>query len=134
MSTRTLQADGTASTETKSTRAEQHGDERTAEREVCPECSGRIAPDASPGETVCTDCGLVVDESAVDRGPEWRAFDAGECNSKSRVGAPTTKLLHDEGLSSVIGWQDRDASGRAVLAPAPADAATAHVGRALSHS
>ncbi|WP_227131963.1 transcription initiation factor IIB [Halorubellus salinus] len=86
-------------------------EERTAER-TCPECGGRLDSDKSHGETVCADCGLVVEEDAVDRGPEWRAFDAGERDEKSRVGAPTTKMMHDQGLSTNIGWQNKDAYGR----------------------
>lgn len=83
--------------------------ERTS---VCPECGGRLEVDEERGETVCSQCGLVVEEDEIDRGPEWRAFDATERDEKSRVGAPSTKMLHDEGLSTTIGWQDRDASGR----------------------
>ena len=82
--------------------------------DVCPECDGPVLADEAHGETVCEHCGLVVDEDEVDRGPEWRAFDSTERDSKSRVGAPTTKLMHDEGLSSHIGWQDKDAYGRAL--------------------
>ncbi|MFW6000577.1 MAG: TFIIB-type zinc ribbon-containing protein, partial [Halorubrum sp.] len=85
-------------------------EERTeSERErttTCPECGGRLATDTEHGETVCSDCGLVVEEDSVDRGPEWRAFNSGERDSKSRVGAPTTNMMHDKGLSTNIGWQD----------------------------
>jgi transcription initiation factor TFIIB len=63
---------------------------------------------------VCGDCGLVVAEDEIDRGPEWRAFDAKEKDEKSRVGAPTTKMMHDEGLSTNIGWQDKDAYGQSL--------------------
>ncbi|MFW6265561.1 MAG: transcription initiation factor IIB [Halanaeroarchaeum sp.] len=87
------------------------------ERErVCPECGGRLEADEERGEVVCSECGLVVEEEEIDRGPEWRAFDAAERDEKSRVGAPTTKMMHDEGLSTTIGWQDRDAAGR-LLSP-----------------
>jgi transcription initiation factor TFIIB len=78
---------------------------------VCPECGGRLESDSEHGETVCQDCGLVVEEDAVDRGPEWRAFDSAEKDEKSRVGAPTTNMMHDKGLSTNIGWQDKDAYG-----------------------
>ncbi|WP_129115642.1 transcription initiation factor IIB [Halegenticoccus tardaugens] len=94
----------------------------TTEREVsesvrtCPECGGRLVTDTEHGETVCTDCGLVVEEDSVDRGPEWRAFNGEERNSKSRVGAPTTQMMHDKGLSTNIGWQDKDAYGKALSA------------------
>ena len=85
-------------------------DEETREDEtVCPECGGDLVTES--GETVCEECGLVVDEDNVDRGPEWRAFDSKEKDEKSRVGAPTTKMMHDEGLSTNIGWQDKDAYG-----------------------
>jgi transcription initiation factor TFIIB len=84
----------------------------TDEDEVtCPECGGRLEADSEHGETVCTECGLVVEEDEIDRGPEWRAFDSAEKDQKSRVGAPTTKMMHDEGLSTNIGWQDKDAYG-----------------------
>jgi len=86
--------------------------ETTENLRTCPECSGQLIDDEEHGETVCADCGLVVDEDSVDRGPEWRAFDAGEKDSKSRVGAPTTKMMHDDGLSTNIGWQNKDAYGR----------------------
>ena len=92
-------------------------DEREDEEEnelVCPECGGRLESDTERGETVCSECGLVVEEDEIDRGPEWRAFDSAEKDEKSRVGAPTTKMMHDEGLSTNIGWQDKDAYGNSL--------------------
>jgi len=80
----------------------------------CPECEGTLQNDSEHGETVCADCGLVVEEDEIDHGPEWRAFDSKEKDEKSRVGAPTTKMMHDEGLSTNIGWQDKDAYGQAL--------------------
>ncbi|MGQ3414396.1 transcription initiation factor IIB [Natrinema sp. LN54] len=84
------------------------------EQEHCPECGGRLVSDDEHAETVCADCGLVVEEDEIDRGPEWRAFDAAEKDEKSRVGAPTTNMMHDQGLSTNIGWQDKDAYGRSL--------------------
>ena len=80
----------------------------------CPECDGQLATDTEHGETVCVDCGLVVEEDEIDRGPEWRAFDSKEKDEKSRVGAPTTNMMHDKGLSTNIGWQDKDAYGKSL--------------------
>ncbi|ADD07098.1 transcription initiation factor TFB [Natrialba magadii ATCC 43099] len=88
--------------------------EQTQEHEQCPECDGRLMSDTEHAETVCADCGLVVQEGEIDRGPEWRAFDAAEKDEKSRVGAPTTNMMHDQGLSTNIGWQDKDAYGRSL--------------------
>ncbi|NHN40468.1 transcription initiation factor IIB [Halorubellus sp. JP-L1] len=99
--------------ETEPARSEQH-EERSEDVLECPECEGQLVSDEAQGETVCADCGLVVDEDAVDRGPEWRAFNASEKDEKSRVGAPTTNMMHDQGLSTNIGWQNKDAYGNSL--------------------
>src|SRR6056297_3646002 len=107
----------------RTTETEQTGDrettESTTEREstseqVCPECSGNLVTDSEHGETVCRECGLVVEENEIDRGPEWRAFNSSEKDKKSRVGSPTTNMMHDKGLSTNIGWQNKDAYGRSL--------------------
>jgi transcription initiation factor TFIIB len=82
------------------------------ERGTCPECGAAGVTDEKRGETVCRECGIVFEEDAVDRGPEWRSFDSRDKDEKSRVGSPTTELLHDKGLSSVIDWQNKDANGQ----------------------
>jgi transcription initiation factor TFIIB len=38
----------------------------------CPVCGGSLVADPQRGEVACAQCGLVVAESAVDLGPEWR--------------------------------------------------------------
>ena len=81
---------------------------------TCPECGGKVVDDEEHGESVCSECGLVVEEDGIDRGPEWRAFDSAEKDQKSRVGAPTTNMMHDKGLSTNIGWQDKDAYGNSL--------------------
>ena len=97
-------------------RADVTSEEQTEADEefVCPECGGHVVSDEERGETVCEDCGLVVEENEIDRGPEWRAFDSAEKDQKSRVGAPTTNMMHDKGLSTNIGWQDKDAYGKSL--------------------
>ncbi|WP_394742301.1 transcription initiation factor IIB [Natronococcus roseus] len=96
------------------TTTEEETQTEQGEKEQCPECGGRVISDTEHAETVCQDCGLVVEEDEIDRGPEWRAFDAAEKDEKSRVGAPTTNMMHDQGLSTNIGWQDKDAYGRSL--------------------
>ncbi|PSQ15616.1 transcription initiation factor IIB 2 [Halobacteriales archaeon QS_8_69_26] len=85
--------------------------ERSDETNACPECGGRVVSDEEHGESVCSDCGLVVEDDEIDRGPEWRAFDSGERDRKSRVGTPTSNMMHDQGLSTDIDWQNKDAYG-----------------------
>ena len=85
------------------------------EKEACPECeSTSLVASADGGELVCDDCGLVIEEGTIDRGPEWRAFDHSERQQKSRVGAPTTQTMHDKGLTTTIDWKDKDAYGRSI--------------------
>ncbi|MFQ3475133.1 transcription initiation factor IIB [Halonotius sp. F2-221B] len=110
----------TKTTDRSPSRERQRGTESTTETEEehaglrCPECSGNVITDDEHGETVCDDCGLVITEDSVDRGPEWRAFDSAEKDQKSRVGAPTTNTMHDKGLSTNIDWRNKDAYGRSL--------------------
>ena len=110
--TGTIQMSGTRTKEAEI--QQQDTNARAEEREACPECDGHLVTDEVRGETVCEECGLVVEEDEIDPGPEWRAFDAKEKDAKSRVGAPTTKMMHDKGLSTTIGWQDKDGYGNAL--------------------
>lgn len=75
------------------------------ESEHCPECGGSVTREII--ERVCEECGLVIDEDRLDRGPEWRHYDADTCE---RTGAPLTPTRHDRGLSTEIG-RGRDANG-----------------------
>lgn len=81
----------------------------------CPECeSTDLEFDESRGEVSCRECDSVFKEDKIDRGPEWRAFNSQEMQDKSRVGAPTTKTMHDKGLTTKIDWKDRDSGGRSL--------------------
>ncbi|PSQ24748.1 transcription initiation factor IIB 3 [Halobacteriales archaeon QS_9_67_17] len=93
--------------------AEEVEDESESES-GCPDCGSDTLVTTGDHETVCDDCGLVVDDSNIDRGPEWRAFNHSERQSKSRVGAPTTQTMHDKGLTTQIDWKDKDAYGRSI--------------------
>ena len=100
----------------RNTETEQPAQE-TEDEQVCPECeSGNLIKSADQGELTCEDCGLVLETDNIDRGPEWRAFNHSERQSKSRVGAPTTQTMHDKGLTTQIGWRNKDASGRSLSA------------------
>ena len=73
----------------------------------CPECDGRVQTNSR--ETVCEDCGLILSEQAIDRGPEWRVFEDDD-EQRERTGAPLTPTRHDDGLSTNIG-EYRDGQG-----------------------
>ncbi len=66
--------------------------------------------DLENGETVCNNCGLVIDDDLIDMGPEWRAFTQVEKNSRQRTGLGMSYTLYDKGLSTVFRG-NRDAYG-----------------------
>lgn len=78
----------------------------------CDDCGSRnLHTDETRGETTCGDCGLVLEDKAIDLGPDWRSF---EGDDKSRTGAPMNIMMHDKGLSTELDWQNRDFSGKAL--------------------
>ncbi len=89
--------------------------ERADEPIQCPECkSTHLAFDEARGELVCEECGLVIDEGMIDQGPEWRAFDLEQGEKRARTGAPMTYTIHDKGLSTTIGWKNKDSYGKTI--------------------
>lgn len=66
----------------------------------CQECKAftQTVLDRSTGDTVCTECALVVDHHYVDLTSEWRVFaDDTDGEDKVRVGGASNPLLGDEG-------------------------------------
>ncbi|KAA0003764.1 MAG: transcription initiation factor IIB [Thermoplasmata archaeon] len=81
----------------------------------CPECnSTHITQDYKRGELVCNECGLVIDDPYIDQGPEWRAFDSEQREKRARTGAPMNYALHDKGLSTTVGWGNKDSYGKSI--------------------
>jgi transcription initiation factor TFIIB len=82
---------------------------------VCPECERDII--AVDGEEVCESCGLVIDETKVDHGPDWRSF-SDSTTDPSRA-SPIDPGRHDNGMGA-DGYtpgdlSDIDARRRAIL-------------------
>ncbi|PON64553.1 TFIIB transcription factor [Trema orientale] len=71
----------------------------------CSDCKRQtlVVVDRSAGDTVCSECGLVLESHSIDESSEWRTF-ANESadNDPVRVGGPMNPLLSDGGLSTVI--------------------------------
>ncbi|ELZ06320.1 Zinc finger TFIIB-type domain-containing protein [Natrialba chahannaoensis JCM 10990] len=67
----------------------------------CPECDGILRERET--ETICEECGAIVDTDLIDRGPEWRSF-VDDPTDRRRTGAPLTRSRHDRGLSTMIGY------------------------------
>nr|GEW02786.1 transcription initiation factor IIB-2 [Tanacetum cinerariifolium] len=71
----------------------------------CLDCkrNTEVVLDHSAGDTICSECGLVLESHSIDETSEWRTFanESGD-NDPVRVGGPTNILLNDGGLSTVI--------------------------------
>lgn len=80
------------------------------DRNTCPECEGRVTTNVA--ETVCEECGLVIEDEQIDHGPEWRDFEDDRTKTR-RAGSPNTVARHDRGIGTEIGW-DQDGNGRQV--------------------
>ena len=92
--------------------SEENGDERHSQT-TCPECHGRLRRADDEVDTVCDDCGLVVSDATLDTNIKLYTPN-GIGNQDSRVGPASTNLLHDKGLSTVVGWQNTDANGNSL--------------------
>ena len=83
---------------------------------ICEECDGKVFDfQEARGEYSCHQCGTVYNQLAIDTGPDWKNYEDSDTDG-DRTGMPATELLHDKGLTTDIGWQDRDYSG-ASLSP-----------------
>jgi transcription initiation factor TFIIB len=80
---------------------------------TCPECHGRLRRADDDVDAVCDDCGLVVSDATLDTNIKLYTPN-GTGDQDSRVGPSSTNLLHDKGLSTMIGWQNTDAKGNAL--------------------
>jgi transcription initiation factor TFIIB len=78
----------------------------------CPHCRGKLIGDIEKGEILCPRCGYVAVDQSVDPTPEWRSMDYEERTRRMQVGMPSTLSLHDQGLSTDISGENRDAHGR----------------------
>jgi transcription initiation factor TFIIB len=69
----------------------------------CPECGGNVIPITERGDSVCTQCGLVLNERNLDLSHNGkRAYTDQEIQSREHTGAPISNLVPDIGLTTVI--------------------------------
>jgi len=81
---------------------------------ICSVCNKAqtIITDPQSGEIICGSCGLVVLDKIPVRGPEWGTFITdGTIVYRSRTGIPSSLARYDMGLSTVIGWTNKDSCG-----------------------
>jgi transcription initiation factor TFIIB len=87
---------------------------------ICSICNNNdqmLVTDSESGEIICANCGMVMLDNVQESRPEWRTFatttDEPD-NTRNRTGMPTTLARHDMGLATMIGSEDKDASGRKI--------------------
>lgn len=93
---------------------------------LCSICkrSDKMITDPESGEVICSSCGVVLLDKIEDISrPERRVFGSGAGgmgggrqtdNRRARTGAPISLARHDMGLATIIGKEDRDASGQKI--------------------
>jgi transcription initiation factor TFIIB len=78
----------------------------------CGECGSKtLVIDPNRGEKICSKCGLIAEEKMIDPGVEWRSYNSEEYDRRSRVGSPTNATIYDKGLSTIIGYENKDSFG-----------------------
>lgn len=81
------------------------------------ECNAEnLVIDPNRGEKICASCGLINEEKLIDPGIEWRAFNSEERDKRSRIGSPLMNTIHDKGLSTIIGYENKDSFGNKLTA------------------
>jgi transcription initiation factor TFIIB len=76
----------------------------------------KIVTDPESGEILCSNCGMVISDKIEDTSHlERHVFTGGQIDeTRARTGAPSSLARHDMGLATMIGKEDRDASGQKI--------------------
>jgi transcription initiation factor TFIIB len=71
--------------------------------------------DPNSGEIVCSNCGMVISDKIEDTNhSEQHTYTLEEADRRARTGAPYSLARHDMGLSTIIGRENKDASGQII--------------------
>jgi transcription initiation factor TFIIB len=92
-------------------------DKKTIAVTTCSTCNkdNMAVTDPEYGEIVCSNCGTVISEKLEDTShQERRASTFEEADRRARTGTPFSLALHDMGLSTIIGRENKDASGQII--------------------
>ena len=84
------------------------------EKQNCPECMSSLVDDLLNGETICSGCGIVVNEQLADYGPEVLSSSLEDKMKLARATGHTTYSQHDLGISTSISISAKDFSGKSI--------------------
>jgi TFIIB zinc-binding len=72
--------------------------------------------DPADGEVICIDCGTVISDRPLESYSEWQTFRYNDLVSTGRGGGmPMSLAIHDQGLSTKIGSENRDFTGETIF-------------------
>ncbi len=80
--------------------------------ETCDPSESKMITDVESGEIICNQCGIVVVQDLEDTNKIWHK--AEDSTSDTRNGNPSSLTLYDQGLATLIGNTNRDASGNVI--------------------
>jgi transcription initiation factor TFIIB len=102
-------------------RIENKGSTSKQNQTLCSMCnrSDKIVTDPESGEIICSSCGMVLSDKVEDTSHSERRIFTGEGGgqideTRGRTGAPTSLAFHDMGLATIVGKDDKDASGKKI--------------------
>ena len=70
---------------------------------ICPECNGNLVSIEEKGETVCSQCGLIIYERELDISRSGMRVYNAQKTGESQIRSPISPLLPDIGLCTFIG-------------------------------
>ena len=80
--------------------------------EICDPSESKMITDVESGEIICNQCGIVVVKDLEDTTKIWHKAEDDKIDTRN--GNPTSLTLYDQGLATLIGNTNRDASGNVI--------------------
>jgi transcription initiation factor TFIIIB Brf1 subunit/transcription initiation factor TFIIB len=74
-----------------------------------------ILTDPVAGEIICINCGVVISDRSQESRPVRQTFTNNGLATGSRGGRPASLAIHDQGLSTIIGRDNRDHTGEMII-------------------
>lgn len=79
---------------------------------TCSSCkSDRVITDHESGEIICDNCGTIISDNTQEKQAYGFSTTSAIFTKRHNTGPRTSLARHDKGLSTIIGRQNRDASG-----------------------
>jgi transcription initiation factor TFIIB len=84
----------------------------TIQCKICDPSESNMITDVESGEIICNQCGIVVERGLEDTTKIWHKAEDDKIDTRN--GNPSSLTLYDQGLTTLIGNTNRDASGNII--------------------